>query len=502
MTFLRGLRATIVVAAAMGLMGCASVKSIFSDHAMSDRNTAAAPVPDVAASAAAAAAGGDRAEYRLEVQAPDPLRALLLDYLDLSRFQNAPATDRINAAELERLIRAVPAQARGLLETEGYFNAQVTVQHATSDSAVPLLRVVVDPGPRAVVGKYSVEATGDLQKAEAAGDKGALREMEALRTQWPLHTGDAFRDVTWANAKNQTIARIRADGYASAVWSSTNARVDAPENHVDVAVVIDSGPLYHLGEMHIEGLSRYDENSVRKLSTFGPGQPYNEKTLLDFQERLQKVGLFEGASVTIDPDPKTATAAPVIIRVKEMQLQQATVGVGYSANTGPRVTLEHTHRDVFGTHWIATNKFEVGPDLQTWSGELTSHPLDGLYRDLIAGSTSRLKADDQVLLSSSARIGRAQDTTRIERLYYAEYIHTRLDSDLLTNQADAVSVNYNWIYRDIDNVLLPTLGYTASLQGGFGFAHGTQTLLGEPQQESSGPFTRLYGRLTFYQPLG
>ena len=63
--------------------------------------------PDAAASSAP-----QRAEYRLEVQAPDDLRKLLTNYLDLARFQNAPATEGINAAELERLMRAAPAQAR------------------------------------------------------------------------------------------------------------------------------------------------------------------------------------------------------------------------------------------------------------------------------------------------------------------------------------------------------------------------------------------------------
>jgi len=93
MTLARGLRATLVVVAAMGLMGCASLEAIFSNHAMSEQPTVAAPAPDLAASAAAAAAGNQRADYRLEIVAPDPLRALLLDYLDLSRFQNAPATE-------------------------------------------------------------------------------------------------------------------------------------------------------------------------------------------------------------------------------------------------------------------------------------------------------------------------------------------------------------------------------------------------------------------------
>ena len=173
-------------------------------------------------------------------------------------------------------------------------------------------------------------------------------------------------------------------------------------------VVADSGPLFHVGEIRIDGLQRYDEQSVRRLANFRVGEPYSEKVLLDFQERLQKVGLFEGSVVEIDPNPDTAAAAPVLVHLKELPLQTATVGVGYSANTGPRLTLEHLHRRVFGTRWMAKNKFELGPSLKSWQGDLTSHPLAGLYRNLIGGSAERLRSADQLRTSWSARVGRTQ----------------------------------------------------------------------------------------------
>ena len=493
MTLASGLRAALAALAAALLAGCANLPSFMGQ-----------PNADAAATAASAPpAASTRADYRLEVQAPDPLRKLLTDYLDLARFQNAPALEAIDAAELERLLRAAPAQARGLLETEGYFNAEVTVERAArAGAALPLLRVIVTPGPRATVAAVSVDAVGDLQSAAAAGDAAALRELDALRRQWPLRSGDAFREASWANAKNSTLARLRAAGYAAASWQGTSAQVEASDNSVRVAVVLDSGPLFRLGAVRIEGLARYDEDAVRRLANFGTGDAYSEQRLLDFQERLQKVGLFEGASVELDADPQTAAAAPVLVRLKELPLQQATLGLGYSANTGARVSVEHTQRRLFGSRWIAKNKFQLGPDQQTWEGDLSSYPLDGLYRNLVSGSATRLRNDDQLLLGWNARIGRTQDTPRIERLYFAELTHARVDSTALTSQAEAASINYHWIYRDIDNVLLPTKGLTVSAQAALGVARGSRAVQAEPVFNAQGLFARVYTRLTWYRPLG
>ncbi len=448
--------------------------------------------------------------YRLEVNAPPELRTLLITYLDISRFQSAPEAESITASELDRLVAAAPAQARALLETEGYFNAEVKVEKLTAGTTstlalpvpLPLLQVNVTPGRRVQIGGVTFGFEGPLQTSASRLDADAKALTERARDLWALPAGQAFRQSAWTSAKSASIALLRAEGYPSATWSSTNARIDLAKDAAaptaQLELVAESGPLFRLGELRIEGLQRFDAQSVQRLSTFFPGEPYTEKRLLDFQERLQKSGLFEGASVELDTDPATAANAPVVVRLRELNLQQATIGVGFSANTGPRATLEHIHRRVFGTRWIARNKFELGPDIQSWSGEFTSHPLEGRYRNLLSGSAERLRSTEELRTSWSARAGRTQDTPRIERLYFAEFQTSKLDNPLGRTQSSALSANYHWVWRDVDNVLLPTRGLTANLQAALGRSFSASAGNAAP----SGPFGRAYARVTWYQPLG
>jgi translocation and assembly module TamA len=370
----------------------------------------------------------------------------------------------------------------------------VKTERAADAGGVPVVRVIVRPGPRSVVRSVNFAATGDLQAQAAQDGSAAAQLLERLRRDWPLAVGQPFRQPAWTAAKTTTLARVRAEGYPAATWQSTAAKVDATDHGVELALELDSGALYRLGALRIEGLQRYDESTVRQLATFGPGTPYSEKALLDFQERLQKLGLFESASVELDADPAAAAAAPVLVRVRELSLQQATVGVGISANTGPRVTLEHRHRRPFGIDWVASNKFELGASLKSWKGELISHPLEGLYRNLLSGTAERLRSGEEIRTSWNARIGRTQDTPRIERLYFAELTHSRVDNIVGRTSSDALSGNYHWVFRDVDSVLLPTSGYTLSLQTGLGRALNST--------EENGPFGRGYARYTLYQPLG
>lgn len=470
------IRAAAALALALLLSGCAALNGARDEQAK-----------DAAASSA-------RAPYRLEVIAPDALKTLLGEYLDLARFQNAPDTEAIDASELTRLTAAAPAQARALLETEGYFAAQVQATRRVDDDGVPVVEIRVEPGPRSVVGHLDFIVEGELKALADKPDADAAALLASLRRGWPLQPGQPFRQPAWSAAKTGTLARARAEGYPAAAWASTEARVDAEQHRVAIAVTLDSGVLYRLGAIRIEGLERYDENAVRRLATFSAGQPYSEKLLLDYQERIVKLGLFDSASVELDPDPATASAAPVRVRVHELTQQQSTVGVGVSANTGPRVTLEHRNRRPFGLNWVATNKFEVGQARKAWTGELISHPLPNLYRNLVSGTAERLSTGDEIRTAWTGRLGRTQDSQRIERTYYLELTHARVDNPAGRTRAEAVTVNYNWIYRELDSILLPTEGYTLSLQSALGRSRNT-TLEG-------GPFGRGYGRVTLYQPLG
>jgi translocation and assembly module TamA len=61
-------------------------------------------------------------------------------------------------------------------------------------------------------------------------------------------------------------------------------------------------------------------------------------------------------------------------------------------------------------------------------------------------------------------------------------------------QSNALSANLHVVLRSLDSVVLPTQGYTLALQGGLGRSNGNL--------DESGLFSRAYGRLTAYLPLG
>lgn len=430
---------------------------------------------------------------RVTVQAPGELAELLQRHLDIARLGELAGSERIAEGELARLLAAVPAQARELLQTEGYFNAEVRVEREGDRVSVS-----VAPGERVRIGRLDIELQGELQERADRGDPAAKALVERLRGQWSMPVGASFRNAVWRDAKAQLLTVMRAAGYAGASWIGTAADVDPAQQSVRLFLVADSGPLFLSGPLVIEGLVHHDEVTVRNLAGFGAGTPLSESLLLDFQDRLRQAGLFDAVAVTFEPDPLVALATPVRVQLRESPRQVWTVGVGVSANVGPRASLEHLDRRLFGQPLVSRNKFELGRLRQAWDGEISTHPLQRQYRWLIGGAVERLEGDDDIVLSQRLRLGRTQNTPRIDRLAFVEAERSsRRNLVLARSDADttelAVSANYHGVWRRLDNPILPTQGWTLSLQGGVGRAHSTGG--------ASGYFSRTYGRLTAYAPL-
>ena len=477
------MRAALALVAASLLAGCANFQPLLDEFR---------PRPAVEATDEATPEGPPQADvYRLEVVAPEPLRSVLERHLDLARFRDARVAGAVTPLELDRLIAGAPAQARALAETEGYFDAQVG---ATRDrDEVPLVRVVVEPGPRARIASVDVSVEGPLQEAGAAGDDAARRTLTMIEREWPLAVGADFSQSAWASAKNSTIARLQGAGYALARWRDTAATVDAAEHRVTLRLTADSGPLFRIGTVRIEGLSRYEETAVRNLLDFRPGVPYSEALLASWQRHLQRSELFDAATVVLLVEPDHAADATVLVTVTEQQLQQATAGIGYSSDTGPRMTLDTMHRRPFGWDVTVTNKLQIGGARNAWTGQVISHPLPNHYRDLVSAGYERLDLNDELRTSASVRLGRTQDTDDFVRQYYVALQGARVESAAPTTSAWAATLNYNGVVRRIDSIALPTRGVVFSAETAAGYSFHTT--------EERGALARLLGRVTAYRPL-
>jgi translocation and assembly module TamA len=128
-----------------------------------------------------------------------------------------------------------------------------------------------------------------------------------------------------------------------------------------------------------------------------------------------------------------------------------------------------------------------------------------LYRGLLGGAAERLESDTDTVTSGHVRVGRSYDTPQIERFWFGELERARtwpvVSSSTTRSDVVAATLNFHGAWRNLDSIVLPTLGRSLALQTGLGRAHSLDDN-GSTLAAASGPFARVFVRAQWWQPLG
>ena len=326
-----------------------------------------------------------------------------------------------------------------------------------------------------------------------------------MQTYWSLPAGQRFTQDRWDSAKTQALRGLVARRYPAGKIVGSLANIDPIAATADLSLMLDSGPLYRLGPLEISGVSRYNPVLVPRLAQLKTGAVYDQKELINAQQRIATSGYFDSANVSIDLDSAgDPLATPVLVSVREAPLQKVVLGVGLSTDSGPRASLEHSHNRAFGTDWRAVTKLQLekkSPSLQT---QWTSLPDARNWRWEALARADRF--DDKTLITNEQRLrfGRSQQGERIDRNVYVQYDRARVknksglpdEANTDTGDGSALSTNYVWTGRYFDSLPFPRSGY------GLGFELGAGFTLNADSQAKRQPFVRAVGRYLGIFPLG
>ena len=482
-------RASILIATALILSGC-SLLPKKDDPSSGDPTVAAA---------------SGKPAFSLEVDAPKEVRDILEKHLELRRFQHQPDLQR---RELTRLLGATDANVRDLIGTLGFFSPTVTVEVTETPDAEDAPRKVtvhVETGPETSIKQTEVRFSG-----VNANDPLGQPQRDSIRDAWPLKPGERFTQSAWSSAKSGGLRELQSRRYPTARIDSSLADVDADKNEANVSVIYDPGAAYTFGPLVIEGSQRYDPVGLARVARLPEGQEYDQVAMLDTQQRLVRSGYYDSVFLTLadapavqpgdseqkQDDARAAQGAnvtsPVIAKVREAKLQKWVFGVGVSTDTGPRLSIDHTHNQVPWLNWRSVSKLQLDRKNPLISTQLTALPGEDYWRWFVGGKLEREPVGDFTVNSAQLRAGKSKSEEHIDRNYYLQYDYAKTQGAGAPPASSSLLANYGWTGRYFNSTLAPTSGY------GFGWEAGVGTTL-TPQRT---PFTRLLGRWMTLMPIG
>ncbi len=157
----------------------------------------------------------------------------------------------------------------------------------------PVFTTEPDPKMKGVIVHVTVEEGEPykLRKVSLAGAEDELLGNAKLKTGSTVN----FDEINQGLERVKT--ELKREGYMEA-QGATERVVDDKNHAVDVVLKFDTGPLYIMGKLDIQGLDLNGEPAVRKLWGVQPGKAFNSTYPDYFLKRIEEDGMFDGLGPT------------------------------------------------------------------------------------------------------------------------------------------------------------------------------------------------------------
>jgi translocation and assembly module TamA len=315
----------------------------------------------------------------------------------------------LTPSRLRLLHKRAPDEIRQALRPFGYFEPTIESSlEQEADRYEALYRI--DAGRQAVLEEVDFRVTGE-----------GAREV-SVNAPFPLAKGDGLDLSVYEKAKQSRLSLALELGYLDAQYREHEVRVDRQRNSARIRLHLETGMHFRFGEIRMQQDILDPEFLARYLS-FGAGDPYSHERLLDLQAKLIDSEYFKQVEVKARRDQIEGNRIPVEIELTPNRKNRYRIGLGYSTDTGPRITLDWKRRR-FGRHG---HHMRSELRLSNPESSLTSEyviPLQRPTRDYISfGATvnnydMETNKGNRILLNASHSIGLERGWRRTLSLDY------------------------------------------------------------------------------------
>ena len=236
----------------------------------------------------------------------------------------------LTVSRVRLLHDSAPEEIQKALYPFGFFAPKIESELDVSESGF-LAKYRIDVGEQVLLGEVDFQITG-----EGATDP-------RISISFPLSKGDALDLVLYEQEKQSILYRITELGYLEAYYSAHEVKVDRDSYSARIKLHLETGMRFRFGEIRLEQ-EILDPQFLARYLSFGTGDPYSHEQLLDLQSKLIDSEYFKLVEINSRRDQTEGDRIPVDVLLTPNKKNRYRVGLGFSTDTGPRLTLDWKRR--------------------------------------------------------------------------------------------------------------------------------------------------------------
>jgi translocation and assembly module TamA len=240
-------------------------------------------------------------------------------------------------AALERRTQDDLVRLREVLRSEGYYDAALDYRLDTEKRPVEV-RIEIVPGTRYKLTAFKITYEGAPSPRAAA---------EPSLADIGVTPGMPARAPDVRSAEKKAVDVLQWRGYPFAKGGKLKATVRHDAKEMSVQLPIDVGPPAVFGDLRITGLKSVEEDYIRRIAVWQPGETFDQRKLDALRGTLNGTGLFKSVKVTKAAEVGSDGRIPITAEVVESPPRSIGAGLRFSTDVGPGADLFWEHRNYF-----------------------------------------------------------------------------------------------------------------------------------------------------------
>jgi outer membrane protein insertion porin family len=239
-----------------------------------------------------------------------------------------------SAEEFQRDLRRILE----FYQREGFFHAQIASHQIDADDDKQQVRVHV---------KIEESQPTRILDLQLAGTDLPRVDQMFHRIHSILKPSDRLRAAGLRDCQVALATDLTNQGYPFASVTTQIKRDDAQKTAI-VIFRINPGPACVFGKVQVTGAARIPPRVVQEELPFLSGQVFDQSKLIDGQQRVYRLELFQSVSIRAMVRDSNRADIPIEVRVREAPARTLKFGVGYGTEDLLRVAVNFRRRNFLG----------------------------------------------------------------------------------------------------------------------------------------------------------
>lgn len=223
---------------------------------------------------------------------------------------------------------------------KGFYRARVVEHELETDEAKQEIRI-----------RVVIEENEPLRLAQITfvpADSNNLTHLwPDLHTALDLKAGDIAEDGAISRNRLALLNRFAEQGYP---FAEITPQLEPAANNLTAKLNFQINPRQWctFGKIEIQGQHYYPSRVIRKELSFKEGERFSQSKLLESQQRIYLLELFQSVQIRGTPVDNQNSAVPIEVRVKEAPRYTLKLGGGFGTEDKFRATVNWQRRNFLG----------------------------------------------------------------------------------------------------------------------------------------------------------